>query len=241
MRADLTPAYVLHGRDYRETSVLVEIFSREHGRVGLVARGARGGKSRLRGILRPFLPLLVSWRGKGELGTLTGAEAEAPMSLPGGARLAGGFYLNELLMRLLARHDPHPALYDVYHRALETLASAAEPPEPALRLFEKRLLSELGYALLLERESGGAPVRPDALYHYHLEEGPAAVARLGEGMLGVHGETLLAMAAEEFSGERVLAESKRLNRAALARYLGGRALRSRDLWRRPPRKTQPEE
>lgn len=237
MHADLTPAYVLHSRSYRESSALVELFTREHGRVGVVARGARSGRSRLRGVLRPFLPLLVSWRGRGELGTLTGAEADGPVSVAAGPRLAGGFYLNELLVRLLARNDPHAALYDVYHRTLRQLADEAAA-EPALRLFEKRLLAELGYALLLERESDGTAVRPEGLYHYHLEEGPVAVARLSEDRLGVHGETLLAMAGERFDGTRVLAEAKRLNRAALSRYLGGRPLRSRDLWRRPPRKKE---
>lgn len=230
-RTELTPAYVLHGRNYRETSVLLEVLSREYGRVGLVARGARGGRSRLRGVLRPFLPLLVSWSGRGELGTLTGAEADGPVRLPEGAMLAGGFYLNELLIRLLARNDPHPALFDAYDRALVRMSERGTV-EPALRVFETRLLSELGYALLLSRESGGEPVRRDRLYRYHLEEGPVAVPRITDGMLGVHGETLLAMAAEDYANERVLAEAKQLNRAALSQYLGGRPLRSRDLVRR---------
>lgn len=233
MRADLTPAYVLHTRPYRETSMLVEVFAREHGRVGLVARGARSGRSRLRGVLRPFLPLLVSWTGRGELGTLTGAEADGRARLAGGAMLAGGFYLNELLIRLLARHDPHAALYDAYDRTLWRMAAPASA-EPALRLFEKHLLAELGYALVLEREAGGAPVRADRWYHYHLENGPVAVERPAEGMLSVRGATLLAMAREDFSDPRVLTEAKRLNRAALSRYLGGRALRSRELWRHAP-------
>lgn len=233
MHADLTRAYVLHARNYRETSVLLEVFARQHGRVGLVARGARAARSPLRGVLRPFLPLMLSWRGRGELGTLTGAEPDGPVRLAGGAMLAGGFYLNELLIRLLARHDPHPGLFDVYDRTLMHLAEPAAA-EPALRLFEKRLLSELGYALALEREAGGEPVQAGRLYHYHLEEGPVEVERLSEGALGVHGETLLAMASEELGDARVLAEAKRLNRAALAQYLGGRPLRSRDLWRRRP-------
>ncbi len=232
MRVDLVPAYVLHGRAYRETSMLLEVFSREHGRVGLVARGARSARSRLRGVLRPFLPLLVSWSGRGELGTLTGAEPDGPVRLAGGAMLAGGFYLNELLIRLLARNDPHPDLYRIYDRTLSELSEAAAA-EPALRIFEKRLLAELGYALVLEREAGGSPVRAEGLYHYHLEEGPVAVTRIHGDMLGIHGDSLLGLAREALSGRRMLAEAKRLNRAALGRYLGGRPLRSRDLWRRP--------
>lgn len=232
MRADLVPAYVLHGRAYRETSMLVELFAREHGRVGVVARGARSARGRLRGVLRPFQPLLVSWSGRGELGTLTGAENDGPVRLTGGAMLAGGFYLNELLMRLLARNDPHPVLYGVYDATLAALADPAGA-EPALRLFEKRLLAELGYALVLERETDGTPVRPEGLYHYHLEEGPVAVTRIHGDMLGIHGDSLLGLAREDLRGTRVLAETKRLNRAALGQYLGGRPLRSRDLWRRP--------
>lgn len=239
MRADLIQAYVLHGRAYRETSMLLELFSREHGRVGLVARGARSTRSRLRGVLRPFLPLLVSWSQRGELGTLTGAETDGPVKLAGGAMLAGGFYMNELLMRLLARNDPHPDLYRVYDRALTDLAKPGSA-EPALRVFEKRLLAELGYALVLERETDGSPVRADGLYHYHLEEGPVAVPRIHGDMLGIHGESLLALSRENLESRRALSETKRLNRAALGRYLGGRPLRSRDLWRRPPRDNQVE-
>lgn len=239
MRIDLVPAYVLHGRAYRETSMLLEVFSREHGRVGLVARGARSGRSRLRGVLRPFLPLLLSWSGRGELGTLTGAEPDGPVRLAGGAMLAGGFYLNELLIRLLARNDPHPELYRVYDRTLFGLGTSAGAAA-ALRVFEKRLLAELGYALVLERESDGTPVRPGRLYHYHLEEGPVAVSRIHGDMLGIHGESLLGLARERLTDARALSEAKRLNRAALGRYLGGRPLRSRDLWRRPAHENQHE-
>lgn len=239
MRVDLVQAYVLHGRAYRETSMLLEVFSREHGRVGLVARGARAGRSRLRGVLRPFLPLLVSWSQRGELGTLTGAEPDGPVRLAGGAMLAGGFYVNELLMRLLARNDPHPELYRVYDRVLADLTRPGAA-EPGLRVFEKRLLAELGYALVLEREADGSPVRSGQLYHYHLEEGPVAVPRIHGDMLGIHGESLLGLAREELDGRRALSETKRLNRAALGRYLGGRPLRSRDLWRRPAVQKQDE-
>lgn len=232
MRAELEPAYLLHSRSYRETSLLVEAFTRQHGRVGLVARGARAQRSRLRGVLRPFQPLLLSWSGRGELGTLTNAEASAPAWLSTGALLAGGFYLNELLMRLLARDDPHAVLYSAYEETLEALGRGA-PPEPALRLFEKRLLAELGYALLLDRDTNGESLRPDALYHYHLESGPTPVDGVREGMLAVHGSTLLALSAGRLEGRCELAEAKRLTRTALKQYLGGRPLRSRELWRVP--------
>jgi len=231
-RIDLTPGFVLHARAYRETSLLLEAFTRAQGRVGLVARGARSARSRLRGILRPFQPLLISWTGRGELGTLTGAEGTAPASLTSGRALTGGLYINELLVRLLPRSDPHPALFDAYRAVLPGLASAVDP-EPVLRLFEKQLLSELGYALVLDRDAEGRPLRPGAVYHYHLESGARPVEASREGMLLVHGSSLRALAEGRLDDPLALAEAKRLNRAALAHYLGGRALRSRELLRRP--------
>lgn len=237
MRIDLTPGFVLHARAYRETSLLLEALTRGQGRVGLVARGARSGRSRLRGILRPFQPLLLSWTGRGELGTLTGAEGVEPASLTRGRALTGGLYVNELLVRLLPRNDPHPDLFDAYRAVLPQLARAVDP-EPVLRLFEKQLLSELGYALVLDRDAEGMPLRPEAVYHYHLESGARPVEARREGMLLVHGSSLRALAEGRLDDPAALAEIKRLNRAALAQYLGGRALRSRELWRRPPRKNR---
>lgn len=230
MRIELEPGYALHARPYRETSLLLEAFTRGHGRIGLVARGARGQRSRLRGVLRPFAPLLLSWSGRGELATLTGAEPTAAARLTSGRLLAGGLYLNELLVRLLARNDPHPALYDAYDAALTALVSD-ESPEPVMRVFETRLLSELGYGLTLERDAEGRALRPDALYHYHLESGAVLVHQPVEGMLVVHGETLMALRQGRFDNPRSLREAKRLTRAALSRYLGDRPLRSRELWR----------
>ena len=140
--------------------LLLEIFSEAHGRVGLVARGVRSAKSRQRGDLQPFRPLRLSWSGRGELGTLTGVEADGvapPLQGPG---LYSAFYVNELLVRLLARQDPHPPLYALYRDSLERLARCTDI-EPVLRIFEKRLLEEIGYGLLLDCEvehgDAGAP------------------------------------------------------------------------------------
>src|SRR5690349_6496209 len=146
-RAQFEPAHVLSVRPYRETSALVEAFSRRHGRVGLVARGARAPRAKLRGVLQPFQPLLLSFTEGGELGTLTGTEADgAPVALHGEA-IFSGWYLNELVLRLLPRRDPHPQLYAHYAEALPALAG--DGAAPALRVFEKRLLAELGYGLEL--------------------------------------------------------------------------------------------
>lgn len=227
-RVLLQAAYVLHHYDWRETSQIVEIFSRDYGRLGLVARGARRPGSPWRGLLQPFRPLWLSWSGGGELGTLAGAEATGlPWPLAGPVLLSG-FYLNELLLRLLPRRDPQPALYAAY---VDTLACLMREPAPALRIFEKRLLAALGYGLLLREEAGsGAPIQPATHYRYDLERGPLPLSAAGsaEGPL-VHGATLLALAAERFDDPRLLAEARRLLGAALERQLGGRSLRTREV------------
>ena len=154
-RIDLEPALVLHARPWRESSLLVEAFSRGHGRLGLVARGARRPKSRMRGLLQPFIPLLLSWRGRGELATLTGADTEGSFSPLAGSAAIIGLYINELLLRFLHRHDPEPMLFDHYLVALDGIARGNDP-EPILRIFEKRLLEAAGYALELKREGRSA-------------------------------------------------------------------------------------
>ena len=222
----LHTAYILHRTPYRETSLLVEAFTAESGRVGLVARGAR----RRRGAgapLEPFIPLLLSWGGRGELGTLTSAEPRSgPQALPG-RRVLSGFYLNELLLRLLQRHDPCPELFAAYEETLLRLCTDDEAW--TLRRFEIQLLEALGYGLNLVGTIDGEPVQSASRYCYHLERGPAPAS--GDGGLLVHGETLLTLASEGEPSVRTLVEAKRLLRAALALYLGDRPLRSRELFR----------
>ncbi len=231
MRVQQQPAYVLRTRAYSESSLLVEVFSREFGRLALIAKGARRRKSPHRGVLRPFQPLALSWAGRGALPTLTGAETTArAVPLRGGAWLCG-FYLNELMMLLLHRHDAHEALFDTYARALASLCADGHP-EATLRLFEKHLLSEIGYALVLDHEAGGrTPVRADRRYDYVPDQGPTPLAAAAAGALPVSGATLLALAAESLETPETLAESKQLLRAVLSRYLDGRTLSSRRLFR----------
>lgn len=232
-RVELARGYVLHRRPYRESSVLVEAFCAEQGRVGLVARGARRPGSRLRGILQPFQPVLLSWSGRGELGTLTGVEAERPLRALAGPALVSGFYLNELLLRLLARRDPHPALFDAYREALLRLAGE-RAYEPVLRIFEKRLLDAIGYGLVLDREAEtGRPIEPATLYRYRNEQGPVAraPAQVEPGGVAVHGSTLVALEREELEDPRSLHEAKRLMRDVLGAYLGPKPLVSRTLFR----------
>ena len=233
-RVDLERALVLHTRPWRETSLLVEVFSRGHGRLGLIARGARRPRSRMRALLQPFIPLLLSWRGRGELATLTGAETEGTaLPLVGSATIVG-FYVNELLLRFLHRHDPEPTLFEHYRAALDGIARTSDP-EPDLRIFEKRLLQAVGYALELEREAtSGAAIEPEGRYRYTTDAGPERWSSDRSSGVFVSGSTLLALAREQLADRRSLKEAKYLMRAIIDAHCGGRILASRRLWRRPP-------
>ncbi|MFN2308761.1 MAG: DNA repair protein RecO [Gammaproteobacteria bacterium] len=230
MRQDtqLQTGHILHARPYRDTSLLLEVFCRDHGRLGLVARGARGPRARNRGLLQPFQPLLLSWSGRGELANLHGVEAAGCAARLPGQALYAGFYLNELLLRLVPRLDPHPEVYTAYAEALAGLGT--EPQRP-LRRFEKRLLESLGYGLLLDHEAhSGAPVRAESQYAYALESGPLPVDAAGAGGLILSGRSLLSLAADDLSDTQSLADAKRLMRAALGLYLGDRALKTREVF-----------
>ena len=236
-RVALQPGHVLHQRPYRDSSLLVEAFTPDFGRVGLVARGARGPRSRMRGLLQPFRPLLLSWAGGGDLATLVGVEADGPMRVLAGIGLLSGFYVNELLVRLTARHDPHPGLYSAYAAVLAGLQEAGRE-EPALRIFEKRLLQELGYGLLLDREAtSGRAIEPERLYRYRPELGPVPADEGAAQYPAIHGRNLLALAQErpDFDAEG-LREAKGLMRNAIARQLGDRPLKSRDLFQGAPQR-----
>lgn len=230
-RAQLEPAYVLHRRPYRETSLLIEALSRDHGRVGLVARGALGERSRLRAALQPFRPLLLSWSGRHDLMTLTGAEATGSPPLEG-HRLLAGLYLNELLIRLLPRLDPHPTVYDAYANALADL-TRDDDEETVLRVFEKRLLEALGYGMVLGgRDCTGRPLDPERTYRYQVETGPVPDDHTADGVT-VRGATLLAVAEERIPDRLLAREAKQLMRYVLRHYLGDRPLQSRSLFQRP--------
>ncbi len=232
MRVAGEPAFILHQRDYSETSLTLEVFTARHGRLGLLAKGARRPKSPWRGLLKPFQPLLLGWSGRGELGILTAAEPERASACVEGAAVFCGFYLNELLLRLLHRHDPHETLFDQYRRALEALA-CNDPQEDVLRVFEKHLLRELGYGLVFECVAPErAPLEPDAVYDYSLEHGPRRIGPETGALAGVriHGASLMALAQERLDDARARREVKRLMRAALAPHLGDRPLHSRRLY-----------
>ena len=226
-RIDQQPGFVLHSYPYRETSLIVEVFSRDHGRLGLVAKGARRPMSQLRGVLMAFQPLLIDWSGGGEMKTLVRAEWQGGQPLLGGQALLCAYYLNELLMRLLPREDPHPTLYRAYGDALRALA-AGEGQEVILRRFELALLQELSYGLQLDADADGVPVRPEVRYAYIIERGAVPLDEYGiDDASVVAGRVLLDMARGDFREPETLAGAKALMRRLIQHYLGGQVLQSR--------------
>ena len=224
-RIDLDPAYVLHTRPWRETSLIVDAISHQHGRVALVARGARRQASAVKTRLVPFQPLLLSWYGKGELKTLHGAEWQGGALALRGHALMCGFYLNELLLRLLPPGDVHERLFETYARTLEGLGATTEL-EPVLRRFELALLTELGYAQPLAHGVGGASLEADALYGF--EPGVGVTAPRADAP-AFSGRTLQELAAGDLSNSVTLAEGKLLLRSLIAHYLGDKPLATRQL------------
>ncbi|HET7651133.1 MAG TPA: DNA repair protein RecO [Gammaproteobacteria bacterium] len=230
-RVMLAPAFLLHQHPWRESSRILEVFSRDHGRVGLVARGIRRPGSPFRAVLAPFRPLLLSWNLRGELGTLTQVEVAGTGSPLSGDSLMGGFYLNELLLLLTARHDPQPELYDRYAATLLIIADS-NSLESGLRLFELHLLQAIGYGLNLERDAAsGEPIRADANYRFEPERGLVSVPGDAATGLVVHGTTVAAMLKGELNDPGSLREARKLMRAALDVQLGGRRLKTRDVLR----------
>jgi len=224
----LEPAFILHARAWQETSQILEVLTQGHGRIGLLARGSRGPRSRWRGVLRPFQPLRLSWAGRGSLPTLSGAEAASHLALPTGTALLSMFYLNELLLHFVGRGDPHPDLFAHYADALVALAGPG-PAERPLRVFELALLEEVGYGPNLLRDvAGDRPVVADSLYEYLPERGPMAIdAGAAACKLIFSGAELLGIARAEWQHEAVLKAGRRLLRAVLDHHLGGRPLRTR--------------
>jgi DNA repair protein RecO (recombination protein O) len=227
-RADQEPGYVLHTYPYKETSLIVELFMRRFGRVALLARGARRPRSAMRGVLLSFHPLRLSFSGSSELGTLVSAEWGGALQPLAGQGLMCGFYLNELVLRLLPRDDPHEALFDVYAEALSRLSGDSSA---VLRGFEKRLLGELGYAPLLEHDVASRPIDPDGLYAYEPERGPTPVNGTRSGALVVHGKTLLDVAADDYSSAVTREEARSLMRALIGERLHGQSLHTRAVLR----------
>lgn len=226
------PGFVLHRRPFSETSLLVDLFSREHGRLTVIAKGARQRKSQVRGVLRPFGLITLGWSGKGEVKTLTQCESPGPAFDLRRRRLFCGYYLNELLLKFLHRYDPHETLFDCYQDAIMQLAQGVDD-EAVLRVFEKQLMNETGYGLQLERDQdSGTVVKAGIIYRYLPGVGafPDKPGR-NEGIL-VHGSSMIALQNETGFDEQARLELKQLNRSVLRILLEGRPLLSRAVYSR---------
>lgn len=226
-RQDQQPVFVLHTYPFKETSLVVELFSRNFGRVAAIAKGARRPRSAMRGMLQAFQPLLGAWSGKSELRNLHSLDWGEGLLLLQGEALMCGFYLNELLLRLLPREDPHEDLYDYYAQALRQLAAGGSLA-PTLRRLELRLLQELGYAVPLEQQPDGTPVEAGRDYGYLPEHGVIPPGSVETGVQ-LAGKTLLDMARDDYTDPLTQSQSKQLMRLLLAHYLGDKPLHTRQL------------
>lgn len=232
-RVDGQPAFVLHTYPFRETSLIVEAFTRDFGRIALLARGARRPRSAIRGLLMAFQPLELGWAGKGEVLTLMKAEWQGGLPLLKGPALFCGYYLNELLMHLLPREDAHERLFARYGEMLHCLAAdpAGKVHEADLRRFEKALLQELGYGLTLDRDSEGREIMSDGYYTYLIEQGPVRLDHAQGAAQVFRGRTLQDLAHEDFSDPRSRSEAKQLMRSMMAYYLSGKELETRKIFK----------
>lgn len=248
-RVQLQPAYVLHQKAYRDSSAIVEIFSEAYGRRSLVAKGLKRPKSKLKGVLQPFQPLLISWVGKSELGTLTDAELYSPaVSIPA-KYLPGAFYLNELLLRLLQKDDPHSDIFVAYHNTLDQFRQLSGEVKDdlrwqvSLRQFELVLLQSIGYGLVLDHDvMTQRDIVPEAQYEYILDHGPVMInhAHVSQGGITLSGQTLQMLAnyqrmidsaqTEDDQSRQWFQEAKRLLRAMIDSHLGNKNLHSRELF-----------
>ena len=226
-RVDHEPGYVLHTYPYKETSLIVEAFTRRFGRVALLARGARRPRSAMRGVLLSFHPLRFSWSGSADLANLRDAEWAGGIPLLGGRGLMCGFYVNELLLKLLPRDDAHESLFDIYAGALAGLAS--QEVSAVLRDFEKRLLAELGYAPLLETDAASHPIDPERMYNYEPDRGPVPANGSRGGQVVVSGRTLLDVAAGDYARAETREEARALMRVLIGERLHGQSLHTRSI------------
>lgn len=250
VQVEADEGFVLHGYPYLETSLIIEAFTRRHGRMAFVAKGARRPKSALRGTLQAFQPLNLSWFGKAELKTLKTAEPARIGPQLVGQALLSGFYLNELLLKLSHREDAHETLFGTYQETIQKLQSLSIPSvieasqngssplarqiAPVLRHFERRLLAELGYGLMLEQDSVQHAIQPAVRYAYVLEHGPVRInpgQSNGSGALELQGKSLLDIARDDYRDPVTAAEAKQLMRHVLNHHLNGAELHTRQLIR----------
>lgn len=234
MRVTTQAAYILHKRAYRETSQILEVFTRDYGRLSLMSRGSRSSRSKTSGLLQLFQPLVISWQGRGDLPYLSSVEM-ANCKLPAlkARSLLSAIYINELLVYLLHKNDVHEKVFDLYHAVLFALESSQQI-EQDLRLFERDLLKYLGFGLNLESDADtGEMLDKKTLYAYHFEHGPVSTATGRSRVCPIiSGESLMGFNKGLLESNHQRAEIKTLMRYVLSQHLGGKKLKSRDLFRR---------
>jgi len=243
---DAQPAFLLHRREYRESSLLVELYTAEYGRISLVAKGVRSANSEKKGLLQPFQPLLVWWRGRSDLKTLTAVESSGHLPLLKATALASGFYINELMMKLTQRLDANVVLFKQYHDCLLTLSALEQTQQDysarlqaGLRYFELDLIQASGYGVGLDYDANdGKPVQTQQRYLFYPEHGPVLQAQdnlVADGILQISGQCLLALQQRQLLSQdpllqkKLLKQAKKLNQVLLSRLLGGQVLHSRSL------------
>lgn len=226
-RQDNQPVYVLHTYAFKETSLVAELFTKMHGRVATVAKGARRPRSAMRGQLQSFQRLSATWSGKNELKTLHTLDWADGLVLLQGEALMCGFYLNELLLRLLPREDAHEQLFDYYQATLKALATG-EQLATHLRRFELKMLQEMGYAVPLHIDESNESIAAEKQYRYEAEHGACALSATNNG-IELSGQTLLDMVQDNYKRPQTQQQSKQLMRYLLAHYLGDKPLHTRQL------------
>ena len=233
MKVDLHPCFVLHQRAYRETSLILDVFSSGHGRVSLVAKGAKRGKNSQALLLQPARKLNLAWSQRSDMGTLSAVEQAGPVCALSGRRLFSCFYLNELLIRMLHKHESHPELFQKYEQALIQLESKQQE-DRTLRIFEKNMLISLGYGLNLDQDiTTGQAIDEQTGYFYRIGAGPMSDKPEHEPNIRISGKTLRALTCEdeECWDEQIAREAKKLFRTILDNYTGDKPLASRELYK----------
>lgn len=231
MKAELTPCYILHRRDYRESSFLLDVFSREYGRISLVAKGARRNKKQQNINFDLYQKYLMSWVAKSDLGTLIDIEENSIKNLLKPKQIMSGFYVNEIILRLLHKHEPHPELFDSYDTTIIKLSNN-QSEQKELRYFEKILLESLGYGVVFDQDmKTDEPIIAGEDYYYKLGFGPYLANNISEENVKVSGKTLIELDNETLSDSKNQNEAKVLLSTILKQYLGQKPLASRQLYK----------
>jgi DNA repair protein RecO (recombination protein O) len=230
MKVELTPCYILHRRDYRESSLILEVISKEYGRVSLIAKGAKRNKKQQGINYNLYQKYLMSWVIKTELGTLIDVELASGMNSLTPQQMMTGFYMNEIILRLLHKHESHPELFDSYDSTVVKLSTNV-PEESLLRYFEKTLLQSLGYGVVFDQDLiTGNPILADENYYYRLDFGPSSDPQDNRPGVAVSGKTLIELDKETLTDAQNKQEAKILLRSLLNQYLGDKPLASRQLY-----------